>query len=234
MIKWQKPNSEGLVSEVDLMIDKLLRDRLLSARPNYGFLSEESKHTNNRLESSHIFIVDPIDGTQEYLNGGNDFSISIALIIDNLPSCAVVYVPVKNLLYVAEKGKGSWCNGKALISSNCKNISKAEGLVSLRELEAPFWQEPLKIKANSIPSIAYRFCKVAAGDFDCMVSLKPINEWDSAAGELIAHEAGLKITDLNGRSNIYNQEDPRFLGNIVANEYLHREILRKSILYNSI
>jgi len=227
---WGKGETKEPVSEADLAVDALLRKNLLKARPNYGWLSEESPPDHTRIEKTHAFIIDPIDGTRQFLNGEQNFSICAAVSINGSISAAAISVPAHGLIYKAARGYGASRDGLALRVSQTLSLDKANGLISLRELSSRYWKAKPKICAHDLEPISLRFCELASGKFDCLISLKPTKEWDAAAGELIAIEAGATVTNANGLPNLYNKEDSRLLGYIAANPILHRKLLKLSII----
>jgi len=225
---WEKDDNQGPVSEADLAIDRMLHAKLLTARPDYAWLSEESADDTQRCDKKSCFIIDPIDGTRTFLEGGRSFSVSIGISVNGELSAAAVYVPAKNDLYLAAKSHGATLNGAPIKASTQKKADGAKGLIRTRHLEERYWHgSPPDIEPHFRASIAYRLSRIAAGEYDCLLSLWPTYEWDSAAGELIAHEAGAKVSGLKNEQNVYNKPDPRVSGLVVANADLHRELMTR-------
>jgi len=227
---WDKGGRQGPVSEADLAVDRFLHRSLLQARPDYGWLSEESFCDHARIEKTHVFIIDPIDGTRHFLDGDVDFSICAAVSVDGTLTAAAIGVPALGRVYIAAKDCGASMNGIALRVSDSQELEEANGLVSSRELSGGYWKTRPNSRPNQIGPISTRFCELASGQFDCLISLQATNEWDAAAGELIASEAGAVVTDANGLPNCYNKEDPRLMGYLAANPVLHRRLLELSIV----
>ena len=107
---WDK-SPDNPVSEADLAVDKLLRDKLMTARPGYGWLSEETADTPDRRTKSHVWIVDPIDGTRAFLRGTPQFAVSAALVVDEHPVSGAVFNPAQGEMFEAKKGGGARLNG---------------------------------------------------------------------------------------------------------------------------
>lgn len=225
---WHKADGSGLVTEMDLKVDEFLRERLLAARPDYGWLSEESADDPHRLKCERVFVVDPIDGTQFYANGQPDFGISVAVVADGEPETAVVHIPARDECYVASRGAGTFLNGRTLRSSSHSSLDGAKVLVRKSMLKANKWRdETPNLHPQPLVPLAYRFCKVAANHADATLTLWRAWEWDIAAGDLIAREAGFRTSDSAGGPLRYNSAEPRVDGVIVAPPKLHAEILAR-------
>ena len=206
------------VTDGDLAVDALLKQRLLGARPDYGWLSEETADNSDRLSRRRLFVVDPIDGTTAYLKGTPWYSISVSVVEDGRPVAGVVCAPALDEVYTAEIGAEPRLNGKAIRVSNRRELYGCAMLADARAMAAADW--PLMDVARR-NSIALRLCLVAAGAFDGMVSVSHLHEWDMAAGDLIANLAGARVSDSHGRPIAYNRAIPRSRGLICANSALH-------------
>lgn len=218
---WEKPGGAGPVTEADLEIDAMLRDSLCAARPDYGWLSEETPDTPDRLAKSRVFIVDPIDGTRAFVDRRDGFSIALSVVENKTPVAAVVYLPQTDRLYVATAGQGATLNGTALTTSRKGWIEGADILGSKSSFSDAHWRGgPLPVQVHFRPSLAHRFCLVAEGRFDAMLTLRDAWEWDVAAGALIAQEAGARCVDLKGRALQFNSPTGRGPGFIAANPML--------------
>lgn len=178
-----------------------------------------------------VFVVDPIDGTRAFVEGGNAWGHSLAVVEDGRPVAAVVHMPRLDRLYSAQDGAGATCNGQPIRSSDCGSLSGARVLVTSGQLDPRFWPggvPPLERHFRS--SIAYRMCLAAEGRFDGMITFRDTWNWDVAAGALIAGEAGATVTDRRGEALIFNEEMPTSPGVFVAGKTLHRQILDKAIV----
>ena len=197
--RWNKPGGSP-VTEADLAIDQFLKEQLRNARPDYGWLSEESLDDADRLQARRTFIVDPIDGTVAFMKGRPHFTICAAIVEDGRPLCGVVLNPARSECFTAMRGHGAHMNGVPIRSSARVQIEGAR-LLGNRALFAGW--PPMVIENFS--SIAYRVALVADGRFDAMISLTSKHDWDLAAADIILGEAGGRLVDQQGHALIYNR-----------------------------
>ncbi len=222
---WEKPG-EGPVTEADIAVNDMLMDLLRTARPTYGWLSEETPDTDERLDCEHLFLLDPIDGTSAYIAGDSSFSHSLAIAHNGVVTAAVVYLPAKDLLYAAQIEGRATCNGQPISCSTRDQVSGATLLTPKANLAPEFWHGHVPpVERHFRASVAYRLCLVAEGSFDGMLSLRQAWEWDIAAGALIATRAGAAVTNRAGEAIRYNAEVPRSNGVLAAAPGLHRALL---------
>lgn len=227
--RWDKPDGAGPVTEADLAVNAMLEDRLRAARPGYGWLSEESEDTSERLECRNAFIIDPIDGTRSFAEGARTWAHSIAVADEGRVMAAVVYLPMRDLLYAAAQGEGATLNGETITTSTIADLQRSEVLAAKPNLDTQHWRDghvPDFERAYR-PSLAYRMALVAQGRFDAMLTLRPSWEWDIAAGDLIIREAGGVCSDRAGQPLVFNNARPRLNGVIAANAWLHEELSKR-------
>lgn len=212
--RWDKPDGAGPVTAADLAVNDLLLSTLRGARPDYGWLSEETEDNLERLDRDRVFIVDPIDGTRSFLEGSNTWAHSIAVAEHGQITAAVVYLPMRNKLYAAASGAGATLNGAPIQSSRTASLDRATVLAARPALLANHWKSRSvpTFKRSYRPSLAYRLALVAEGRFEAMITLRHSWEWDIAAGALIAAEAGGCAHDRKGRPLRFNNADPRLNG----------------------
>lgn len=210
------------VTDGDFAVNALLKERLLAARPDYGWLSEETVDNADRLERRRVFVVDPIDGTTAYLNKEPWFTVSLAVVEDGRPVAGVVYAPALDHLYSGEAGGAPQLNGSAIRVGGRRELERCAMLADQRALNAAEWP-PMEVARRN--SIALRLCLVAGDSFDAAASVSTLHEWDLAAGDLIASLAGAVVTDSQGAALAYNRADPTARGLICANDTLHSLIL---------
>ena len=224
--RWDKGGNEGPVTEADLAVDALLRTRLMSARPDYGWLSEETPDNPDRLSRRRVFIVDPIDGTRSFIEGSATWAHSLAVADEGRIIAAVVFLPLKAKLYSAAAGRGASLNGQAIRASDQQNLSGASILATKPSYEPQNWRgrEVPQMVRHHRPSLAYRLSLVAEGRFDAMLTLRPSWEWDIAAGALILQEAGALGTDRTGGTLRFNNPHPQVNGVIAAGAGLHQAL----------
>ncbi|MCF6305855.1 MAG: 3'(2'),5'-bisphosphate nucleotidase CysQ [Rhodobacteraceae bacterium] len=224
---WDKTDNQGPVTEADLAIDKMLHHELLAARPDYGWLSEETEDNPDRLNHERVFIIDPIDGTRAFINGEQSFSHSLAIAEKGKIIAAIVHLPIRKQTYAASLGGGATCNGKPISPSKTAGISAAKILTTKPNLREEFWPGGVPdLERHFRPSLAYRLCLAADGRFDGMLTLRDAWEWDIAAGDLIVSEAGGMISDRLGKAPIYNNATPLLKGIIAAPKPVHADIMR--------
>jgi len=222
---WDKPGGQGPVTEADLEIDRMLRAELLAARPDYGWLSEETEDSPARLGHKRVFIVDPIDGTRAFIAGETTFSHSLAIVVAGQVSCGVVYLPMQEKLYAAAGGEAAVLNDVELTAGPPAEIGSANMLATKSQLDPALWPGGVPpFQRHFRPSIAARLCLAAEGRFDGMLTLRPAWEWDVAAGDLICREAGLRVTTRDMEPTRYNNPEPRLNGMIAAHPSLHAAI----------
>lgn len=225
---WDKDDGQGPVTEADLAIDKMLHSELLAAQPDYGWLSEETEDSSARLSRPSVFIVDPIDGTRAFIAGEKTFAHSLAIAEDGEVVTAVVHLPMKGLTYSATKDGGAFLNGKPINASSQHDMAAARMLITRPTLKPELWPGGAPdLSPNFRPSLAYRMCLAADGSFDGMITLRDTWEWDVAAGDLIAREAGATVTTRQNLLACYNNPQPLLAGMIAAPTCLHPKFIER-------
>jgi myo-inositol-1(or 4)-monophosphatase len=224
---WDKsPNNP--VSEADLAIDDLIRRRLQGARPDYGWLSEESADDPGRLECRRLWVVDPIDGTRAFLKGRDGYCVSIALVVDGSPVIGALNAPARGLLFEARRGDGATLNGRPILAAPTTVLAGARMLASSDLFNPKFWPEPWpEMAISTTNSIALRLALVAAGEADVALALSAESEWDVAAAHLILEEAGAILTDHEGRQPRYNNREPTVPMLVASAPGLHGTVLAR-------
>lgn len=197
------------VTNADLAADALLRERLGAARPDYGWLSEETADDPARLACRRLFVVDPIDGTRAFLNDRPWWAVSIAVVEDQRPIAGVVFAPEVGETYAARAGQGATLNGASIFNSAACVLEDCAMAGDPRLFPHPSWPIPWpQMRVEQRNSTAYRMCLVASGAFDAAVAPVPKHDWDVAAADLIASEAGCFVGDHTGRGFSYNGPAP--------------------------
>jgi myo-inositol-1(or 4)-monophosphatase len=205
------------VTTADLEANRLIRERIHKAFPNDGWLSEEDADDTRRLALSRVWVVDPIDGTKEFIEGVPQFAISIGFVVDGRPKVAVVFNPANERFYNAAAGQGAFLNGAAIHVQSRKEINGALLLVSRSEPQKRFQVFADRCEIRPVGSIAYRLAKVAGGDGDGTLTFRTIHEWDICAGALMIEEAGGKIVDGDGKALRFNRQPAKHRGVVAAN-----------------
>ena len=204
-----KPGDRSPVTNADLAVDAFLKAELTALEPDTGWLSEETADDPARLARRRIFLVDPIDGTRAFVKGAPWWGVSIAVVEDGRPVAGVVCAPQLSETYSATLGGGAWLEGKRVTPSDADTLADCEIIGDAQALARGEWPTPWPaMRFQSRNSIAYRLCLVASGVFDAALTLTPKNDWDLAAGDLIAREAGAFVGDHTGQNFVYNRPRP--------------------------
>ncbi len=217
---WDKTPGDP-VSEIDLAVDDFLKRELSALLPSAGWLSEETIDAPERLEGGLIWLVDPIDGTRDYVRGRKGWAVSVALVSSGRPLLGMLSAPAQSpetggQFWHGEAGQGSWRNGVRLAASQRQELSGARVPARIRpkgESELVFVDQP--------NSIALRMAMVAADEADMVATMRWGYEWDLGAAALIAREAGAAVTDVFGQPLNYNKRDPRAFGVLVTAPAIH-------------
>ena len=219
-------SADNPVTVADLESNEVLKSTILGAFPDDGWLSEETVDSDERLKLKRVWIVDPLDGTKEFIGEIPEFCVCIALVEDGTPRVAVEYNPVSDELFWASKGGGCLLNGSPVHISKANDLRHASVLASRSEEARGEW-EPFQshMRVELTGSVAYKFALVAAGRHDATFTLTPKNEWDVCAGALLVAEAGGMVTDPDGRAIRFNNANTLLPGLIASNGLLHRPIL---------
>ncbi|MHA3979753.1 inositol monophosphatase family protein [Halovulum sp. GXIMD14794] len=223
---WDKADGAGPVSEADLEVDAALAKVLRAARPDYGWLSEETPDDADRLSRDRVFLIDPIDGTRAFIEGTSAFSHALAVVERGQVIAAVVFLPAQDRLYAAATGQGATLNGAAIRVSGAEDPARATILATRPSLKPEYWPGGVPDAERGYrPSLAYRLCLVAEGRFDALVTFRDSWEWDIAAGTLIVREAGGIVTDAGGGAPDFNAPHRQQGGCIAAAPGLHARLL---------
>jgi myo-inositol-1(or 4)-monophosphatase len=212
---WEKSKGNP-VSDIDLAVDALLKDRLEAILPGAGWLSEETVDDPARLAARQVWVVDPIDGTRDYVRGRSGWCVSVALVEAGAPVFAVMAAPAQSKLWVAGAEQGTTCNGERLIASSRPDFAGAR--VPTDALPTIDRDLVIVEKPNSI---AMRMTMVACDRADLVATLRWGHEWDVAAAQLIAEEAGARVSNALGQPIRYNKPDPRDFGLICSAPHIH-------------
>jgi len=218
------------VSSTDLAVNELLKSRLLGARPDYAWLSEENADERPTAQAGarRVWVVDPIDGTRAFLKGRREFAVSVALVEGGAPVAAVVFNPATDEMFEASADGPARLNGRPIAASARRRLAGARLALSRTEMKRARWPAWLAdMRSAAISSVAYKLALVACGRFDATVTLWRKNEWDVAAGDLILRRAGGRITDAAGRPLVYDRPDPTIRAVVAAGAGLHKALLAR-------
>jgi myo-inositol-1(or 4)-monophosphatase len=210
---WMKGGTSP-VSEADYAADKYLNETLLAARPDYGWLSEETTDDAARLSARRTFVVDPIDGTRGFLEGRREWCVSIAVVERGRSIAGVLECPAKKETYSAVLGGGAFKNGKRLLVDEPGPVILLGGPATMVNALPP--ETCVRVeRAEYIPSLAYRLAMVADGSLDASFVKPNSHDWDLAAADLILCEAGGEVLDVHGKPPVYGGSEIRH-GALVA------------------
>ena len=217
------------VTDADLAADALLRDRLGVARPGYGWLSEESEASADRLDRRRVWVVDPVDGTRSFIQGYAEFALSVALVEGDAVVMGVLHNPARDELFWAVRGDGAFDADGTRLAVRGPDDSPLTLLASRSEIArgelAPFRPD---FEIRPLGSTAYKLAGVAAGDAHGYISRGPKSEWDLAAAALLVVEAGGRVSDIGGRPLRFNQPDPRIEGVISGSPDVHGRLVERA------
>ena len=224
---WDKGGDDP-VSEADFAVDTHLKERLLAARPDYGWVSEETEDDPARLNAARVFIVDPIDGTRSFVAGEKTWAHSLAVAENGRVIAACVFLPVREKMYLSELGGGATLNGAPMSALQRPALEGASVLSPKVSFRPEFWKDsPPAVKRHFRPSLAYRLALVGEGRFDAMITLRPAWEWDIAAGALIAEEAGARVMDRHGERLSFNSPARQTAGVITGGRNVAEALLSR-------
>jgi myo-inositol-1(or 4)-monophosphatase len=213
------------VTEADRALDVVLRKELL--REGEGWLSEESVDDPIRLQRSRVWVVDPLDGTREFVKGIPEFCVSIGFVENGRPVAGGIYNPATDEIFLGSIESGVTYNGKPSQPSQRKSLAGALVLASRSEVKRGEWKpfECTSLEIRPMGSVAYKLALVAAGLADVTFTLTPKNEWDVAAGAALVLSAGGFVSTLENTPLYCNNRNPLLSGLLASGPYLREELL---------
>ncbi len=215
------------VTRADHEANHKIHEIIQGAFPQDGWLSEETVDSPARLSRRRVWVVDPMDGTKEFIQKIPEFAVSIALVEHGEPVLGVTYNPPTDQLYWAVRGQGAWCGMHRLKVTPCSRLSEATILSSRSETKRGEWDAFRNaFQTRPTGSIAYKLSVIASGEADASFTLVPKNEWDICAGLLMVEEAGGRVSNLDGSPVVFNQAKTLLPGLIASNTVLHEQILQ--------
>ena len=201
------------VSNGDLEVNKILTKKILDLTPNISIVSEEGSENKSRNNLENFWLIDPIDGTYDYINDLDEFTINAGLIIQKKPVAGLIYAPAKNRMFYSYGDGLSFelINGEPIKLNHSKNFDKNEiKFVSYSNKIKPEIDEiykKLNVKKFVRMKSSLKFCVIAAGEYDGYVAEPRASEWDIAAGHAILEHSGGSVTDFNGQEILYGKKD---------------------------
>jgi myo-inositol-1(or 4)-monophosphatase len=215
------------VTEADREVDAVLRRELL--REGEGWLSEESVDDPSRLEKSRVWVVDPLDGTREFIAGIPEFCVSVAMVENGIPIAGGICNPATNEIFIGSRESGVTYNGKPAQPSQRKELNGAMVLASRSEVKRGEWKqfESANFKVRPMGSVAYKLALVSAGLADITFTLVPKNEWDVAAGAALVESAGGWVRTLDNQPLRCNNPNPLLSGLLAGGPNLRQELMSR-------
>lgn len=209
-------SDDSPVTLADKGADKILRDYLSARFPDYGFLTEESKDTGERKKHRAIFIIDPVDGTSDFVAKDGQFCTNVALAVDHQVVAGVIHLPASGISYCAIKGQGAYRlePGKEPVclhvSSRRDHLRAMRSISHFKKEEEEFYETHRSFFEEEIEPVgaAYKFCLIAEGKKEFFIRISGgTKEWDVAPGDLLLSESGGIMTKPNGETFTYNRDD---------------------------
>jgi myo-inositol-1(or 4)-monophosphatase len=222
---WVKAH-DSPVSEVDIAVDALLKERLTAIVPDAGWLSEETEDDPSRLSAQRVWIVDPIDGTRAYIAGRADWTISVALVEDRRPIVAALQAPASDEFFLGVAGAGATRNGVAIRASTGEGLAGVRMSGPKRLVDEVAAAAPDTVVLPRVHSLALRLARVADATLDVAFAGGASHDWDLAAADLLVHEAGGLLTTLEGATLSYNGAVPTHGTLVAAGRARHRALSR--------
>jgi myo-inositol-1(or 4)-monophosphatase len=213
------------VTEADRAVDAVLRQNLL--REGEGWLSEESVDDLSRLHKENVWVVDPLDGTREFVMGLPEFCVSIGYVENGKPVAGGIYNPATQESFLGAADTGVLYNGKPARPSQRATLDGALILASRSEVKRGEWKpfESARFTVRPMGSVAYKLALVSAGLADVTFTLTPKNEWDVVAGAALVKGAGGFVGTLEKTDLTANRRDPLLSGLLACGPFMKEELL---------
>jgi len=212
-LKIEIKDDKSPVSNGDLKVNELITNKIKELTPNLPIVSEETVNLKIKNKAKIFWLIDPIDGTKEYIAGKDEYTLNAALVIDTVPVLGVVGVPKKNrLFYTYSPGESYLIENGITKKLNCKKLQPKGKVVALSSVVKPSNIILNKLKDFNVTNIvkmasSYKFCVIATGEYDIYAARERANEWDYAAGHAVAQNAGAIIKTLDEKPFLYGKED---------------------------
>ena len=214
-LKIEIKEDKSPVSNGDLRVNELISKKISELTPDIPIISEETVDLKIKNTAKVFWLIDPIDGTREYIAGKDEYTLNAALVIDTIPVLGLVGVPKKNrLFYTYAPGESYLIENKNTKKIFCKKQQPKDKVVALSSSIKPSDTILNKLKEYNVTSIvkmasSYKFCVIATGEYDIYAARERANEWDYAAGHAVAQNAGAIIKTLDEKPFLYGKEDYR-------------------------
>ncbi len=212
-LKIQIKEDKSPVSNGDLKVNELISKKINELTPNIPIISEETVDLKVKNKAKIFWLIDPIDGTKEYITGKDEYTLNAALVMNKIPVLGLVGVPKKGRLFFSyAPGESYLIEKNKTIKINCKKQQPKNKIVALSSVHKPSDVILNKLKEYNVTSIvkmasSYKFCVIATGEYDIYAARERANEWDYAAGHAVAQNAGAVIKTLDEKPFLYGKED---------------------------
>jgi 3'(2'), 5'-bisphosphate nucleotidase len=212
-LKIKIKNDNSPVSNGDIEVNKILTDKINQLTPDIPVISEETVNLEEKNKNKVFWLIDPIDGTKEYIAGKDEYTLNAALVINQKPVIGLVGVPKKGRLFYSYGEGKSFLKEKEIIKKiSCQKKTDSTEIKAVSSVIKPSDIILNKLKSFNVTSVSkvassYKFCLIANGEFDIYAAKERANEWDYAAGHAVAEGAGATITTLDGKPFLYGKED---------------------------
>ena len=217
---WKKPDG-SIVTSGDLAVNDSLLTALRKHRPEDAILSEETPDSEDRLDVSRLWIIDPIDGTRNFFNGGTDWCIGVALVVQGEAQVSALFQPTEDRMYTAIRGAGAYRNNRRIMAS-----AEVANVIAPKSLQPQIAAAGLQPQDSGNLALLLRFAHIAEGRLAGTVNVGDKKDWDIAAGHLLLSEAGGLATGLHGQKIIYNRRNPWQPGLVAATAQQHATIVK--------
>ncbi len=219
-------HNDSPVTIADRDANQKIHQIIQDAFPDDGWLSEETVDSPARLSKRRVWVVDPLDGTKEFIDKIPEFAVSIGLVEDGTPVLGVIYNPALDQLLWAVRGQGAWGADQPLRVTPTNRLADATVLSSRSETKRGDWKPFLSLfTAKPTGGMAHKLAMIATGKADATFTLVPKNEWDLCAGALLVEEAGGQVTTVWDKRVIFNQSTTLLQGLVASNTSLHPELM---------
>lgn len=227
------------VTKADKLANEYIVENLKANFPEFGVLAEESKKDPSRLEKKYVWIVDPLDGTKEFIKRNGEFTVNIGLVEDGIPKVGVVGVPAKKETYFAACDLGAFYeDAQGIVTKiGCSTIDKIEEMTLVKSRSHASEQltnmlNDYHFKATKDSGSSIKICLIARGAAEVYFRFGPTNEWDVCAAHCVLNEAGGKMTKCSGDEITYNHEETlNTNGFIASNNVLHQKFVEMALKY---
>ena len=221
------------ITEADLKSNKVITEIL--SKTGHKILSEEDKDNKERLKQNRVWIVDPLDGTTDFVNRTGEFTVMIGLVEEKKPLLGVIYWPTRNILFVAQKGNGAWRfsnnSWKRIWVSKVSELSKCRAIGSRYHISDDEKALLNKLQITKFTSVgsSLKVAKISSGSADVyLTTTSKMKEWDTCASYCLVSEAGGKMTDMLGNDLSYNNQNVNHQnGILVTNGLVHNKIVKE-------